>query len=605
MRLMEANAHNGDIVIVHSDLPPAAYDGSEFLTNARIMMAAIGQAPPKATKTLGNLERAFVRTMFFEMTWPEAYRELGSFVKAFDEEQVLGVHTVRVVLELAKLVRRRSGRYQLTSAGVALLDEQRTGDLYELLFRTYFATFNLAYISRLLPETYSLQDQFVALLWSIQAMGETPIRTIEFGEHWDEFPGGLPPHRFWDADELLDYAITAQIIIPLQEFGLLEPDPTSSERGGGMPWSRPWRLTSAFSALVRVDPGPAEPGAADAFVPAKTIDIRSALQDFEDASDSRLFDQDDGSAHILLNAWAEFMDKEGPSSLQGWDRELYRVRPGKKSRQFTAHFGPEFAFPLSDDFIAMLSSRALPNDPDVVIFTSLLVQEFSAWCLAEGLIARHVVLEQLERTEKLVASLATLEPTSPLVDGVSIVRIKVSLKGVKPQVWRRIEVWDDCTLGDMHNAINAAMGWQNSHLHRFEVGHRTIGIPNDFGFPGEEDEDEEDVYLYDLLDDGITQLDYLYDFGDGWEHRIVIGSVEEPLDDVFYPRCTAGANACPPEDVGGPTGYAQFVEATRPGANDPEGYRRWYGGPFDPSAFDIDEANRRIVQRLEEPEPIR
>ncbi len=614
LRLMKASVRDASVVRVRTDLPPSGYDMSEFLANARIMLRAIQEDPPKATKTLGNLERKFVRKVYFEMEWPEAYRELGAHLKAFDEEQVLGVHVIRVVLELAKLVKKRKGRFHVTALAADLLQETRTGELYELLFRTYFGTFNLSYVSRLLPERLSLQTHVVDILWYLASLGQEPFSTEELAHLWPELVSEFSSHRWWPAEGAFSYALTAQIIDPLRQFGLVERlgvHAIEDTLGYSLP---PWRPTPLFAQVIEIDLGPADPD--EIFVPAEMLDIESAFRRFRAEADSAVLNQRE-SADSILDAWLSFVDREGPESLEGWDRERFRVRPGKKPRRFTTHFGPEFAMRLADAFIEETARRALPQDPDVVMFAALVIQEFAVWCVEHELVPASDVIVQIVRTEKLAASLSELKMGAPFVEDAHVVRLKVTLGGVKPLVWRRIEVWDDCTMGELHLAINAAMGWTNSHLHRFAIGHRSIGVPDDFGLPGQEDEDEEDVLLCDLLDVGVTTFAYEYDFGDGWRHRVIVESTDEPLDEVYYPRCTGGSNACPPEDVGGPYGYAQFVKAMsssvsdaskQPDAyledaeDDPEDYRGWYGRSFDPHAFDADEASHRIRQWQETPD---
>ena len=139
---------------------------------------------------------------------------------------------------------------------------------------------------------------------------------------------------------------------------------------------------------------------------------------------------------------------------------------------------------------------------------------------------------------------------------------KITLKDTRPPIWRRIET-KDVTLGKLHELIQTAMGWKNSHLHQFEIGGTRYTDPrvmqdvfDDFGaisYAG--------VRVSDLVSQHGTKLriGYEYDFGDGWQHSIVLEKVTAAEPGVRYPRCIDGDRACPPEDVGGAWGFADFV----------------------------------------------
>lgn len=162
----------------------------------------------------------------------------------------------------------------------------------------------------------------------------------------------------------------------------------------------------------------------------------------------------------------------------------------------------------------------------------------------------------------------------------AIYQLKVVLKGVKPPVWRRLLVPGDTRLSRFHRILQTAMGWQDSHLHAYSV-RQSNHIPN-----------EARVTLAQLLLFEKSRLRYEYDFGDSWEHDVVVEKFLEPEKGVRYPRCTAGKGACPPEDVGGVWGYAEFLEALEdPDHESHEEFLEWVGDAFDPKAFDLDEVN--------------
>ena len=176
-----------------------------------------------------------------------------------------------------------------------------------------------------------------------------------------------------------------------------------------------------------------------------------------------------------------------------------------------------------------------------------------------------------------------------------IYRIKVTLRHIAPPIWRRIEVPGDIKLGKLHDVIQMAMGWTDSHLHGFRVGHVNYGVPNP-DFP-DDTQNERNVRLDQIADEGDTII-YDYDFGDSWEHDLKIEKILPPEPDAHYPRCLKGSRACPPEDCGGPPGYERLLEALHdPKHEEHEEMREWIGGDFDPEAFDLDEVNQ-VLKRM-------
>lgn len=167
-------------------------------------------------------------------------------------------------------------------------------------------------------------------------------------------------------------------------------------------------------------------------------------------------------------------------------------------------------------------------------------------------------------------------------------QFKITLRGAQPAIWRRIQVFDD-TLDKLHEHIQAAMGWTNSHLHHFFIEGRRCGDPEliDDGFEPLGSLDSTRVLMSELLPAGgaPTSFEYEYDFGDSWMHDVQFEGSPTPQPGVTYPQCLEGERACPPEDVGGTGGYAQYLEALA----DPDHQRyeemlNWKG-PFKPDAF--------------------
>ncbi|MFF3852790.1 plasmid pRiA4b ORF-3 family protein [Micromonospora sp. NPDC002575] len=165
-----------------------------------------------------------------------------------------------------------------------------------------------------------------------------------------------------------------------------------------------------------------------------------------------------------------------------------------------------------------------------------------------------------------------------------IFQLKVSLVGVQPLVWRRVLVPAGYTLDRLHRVVQHAMGWRDCHLHSFEIDGTQYAEPDPDGELAVRD--ELDVRLDAVLGKG-SRFHYTYDFGDWWEHDIVVEDAVSADPDERYPTCLAGERACPPEDVGGPAGHQVLLAALADPAH-PERERLldWAGEAYDPDAFD-------------------
>ncbi|WP_169914697.1 plasmid pRiA4b ORF-3 family protein [Rhodococcoides yunnanense] len=189
-------------------------------------------------------------------------------------------------------------------------------------------------------------------------------------------------------------------------------------------------------------------------------------------------------------------------------------------------------------------------------------------------------------------------------DNPALLTLKVSLDDVVPAVWRRIAVPSNILLPELHNVIQDAMGWEDRHLHAFYTGDGSYedGRRFEMRLTLEEDDDgtgicEDDVPVDRLLSQVGDNLGYQYDFGDNWEHRIVLEAIGPVGDDGV--RCLDGEGACPPEDCGGVHGYADFLAVLAdPRREEHEHYREW-AGSFEVGRFEVAEANARIASRRE------
>ncbi|MBI9084201.1 MAG: plasmid pRiA4b ORF-3 family protein [Desulfobacterales bacterium] len=178
-----------------------------------------------------------------------------------------------------------------------------------------------------------------------------------------------------------------------------------------------------------------------------------------------------------------------------------------------------------------------------------------------------------------------------------VYQFKISLKEVSPLIWRRIHVPTVYSFWDLHVAIQDAMGWLDYHLHQFSIKRpharkaKLIGIPDDSGFLGDIEilpGWEVDLARY-FTDLGVKSR-YEYDFGDGWEHDILLEGLLIKEKGIKYPRCIAGEGKCPPEDCGGPIGYSQFLEAVLdPMHEEHKAMLEWYGSDY--YTFDFNPEN--------------
>jgi hypothetical protein len=176
-----------------------------------------------------------------------------------------------------------------------------------------------------------------------------------------------------------------------------------------------------------------------------------------------------------------------------------------------------------------------------------------------------------------------------------IYQIKVTLRHSKPPIWRRLLVSGNATLFDMHKTVQIAMGWTNSHLHQFIIAGEYYGIPSEESW--EPVNDERKYRLADIAPSERRKFIYEYDFGDSWEHEIVVEKILPVDPQAKYPSCLKGKRACPPEDVGGVWGFAEFLEARKdPQHEEHESYIEWWGGPYDPEEFDLEEVNEGLQE---------
>lgn len=173
-----------------------------------------------------------------------------------------------------------------------------------------------------------------------------------------------------------------------------------------------------------------------------------------------------------------------------------------------------------------------------------------------------------------------------------VYQLEVTLEDSRPPIWRRILVPGNITLPRLHRVLQAVMGWEDYHLHQFMAGGKRYSIPHPDDWV--EVTDERRVPLSRLLREPGDRLEYEYDFGDGWRHRVVLEEVLPDLE-LAHPVCLAGERAGPPEDSGGVWGYQEMLEAVRDRAHpDYKQYREWLRDGFDPEEFPLEAINQEL-----------
>ena len=184
-----------------------------------------------------------------------------------------------------------------------------------------------------------------------------------------------------------------------------------------------------------------------------------------------------------------------------------------------------------------------------------------------------------------------------------LITLRIELVGTTPLVWRRITLDGRSSFANLHHVIQAAMGWHDAHLHQFRINNRYIGVPDpESDAPEWHTEDERKVFLNRVLTDDAV-FTYLYDFGDGWEHRLLVEEYDDSDDLRFGDGdawVDAGERACPPEDCGGVGGFQDFLEKleNEPYSDESKELHVWAGLDYDPARFDRQAANAAIKRLL-------
>jgi len=649
MRLRNADITAEDGVLrIDESIPVEQLDGARMVTNALVLLGALADGPVTATTSLGNLPRSFVRRMLDEMSWKPLQLEGMQLSQraTYNEEDVPDLKELRVVLGLAGLLKKRQGRFSLTRKGEQMLAAEQSGRLFALLLRTYFGRFNMFYGYRW-REDPEMQAHIVFSLWVIREMagggGATEISGLVARDEllWGvleaQQPAWLSP-RF-------PHVVGSVILEPLEALGLLAQVPTEEDRP--LTFLRDWDLATAwastplFATALEFELGPAEPdgAAADeaewaAFVPAERVSAAAAFERYLTDGASPLVLDAGPDIRLLVEAWTAYLCSGAAAP-----------RKSKRKKAATApleSLGALEAVATAPAFVESVRALERPGEPGPAMLAAAMAADFAIWCAVNELIPDSMAMRRGEEADQEAARLgravrgslgrdddapgeagmargleapAQARPRAPRVaDGQlrlvpearavaqegRIARLTVTLLDAEPAVWRQIEVPAGSTFARLHTFLNTAMGWDDYHLHSFSFGDRVVGGPELNDGYGPKIEDEQDLTLADALADGHRRLLYTYDFGDDWCHDVVVDAVEDAVEGTFYPRCVAGARACPPEDVGGAPGYAVFLDAIADPRH-PEHAEQilWleevYGaGELDPEAFDAEAVSRLL-----------
>ena len=181
----------------------------------------------------------------------------------------------------------------------------------------------------------------------------------------------------------------------------------------------------------------------------------------------------------------------------------------------------------------------------------------------------------------------------------ALYQLKVTLRDIQPPIWRRIQVWEDTTLAQLHTILQIVMGWEDYHLHEFVIGRRLYSVPDPDDIMYERNVvDERHVPLGDVVPRVGTEFAYLYDFGDSWEHDLILEAILLPKTTAQYPTCIGGERRTPPEDVGGIPGYEEYLAVLADPEHEEHGNMLQWRGPFDPESFAPDQVNQSLRKKF-------
>jgi hypothetical protein len=255
---------------------------------------------------------------------------------------------------------------------------------------------------------------------------------------------------------------------------------------------------------------------------------------------------------------------------------------------------------------ATIKKKLAKKDGNFTVTDIAIIVMALAESLIDGEPLKRLKLLLISRklTDCLIENVVPVVPVKPKVKARkskptnSLYQCKITLIGIKPPIWRRIQV-QDCTLDKLHQHIQIAMGWTNSHLHQFDINGECYGDPEilDDGFDDFKCIDSTKTNLSQVLPKTGERFafKYDYDFGDSWEHEVLFEGSPKVDPKAKYPICLEGERACPPGDCGGVWGYDDFLEAiSDKNHEEHERMLEWIGRKFDPEKFDSAKATKEM-----------
>jgi hypothetical protein len=188
----------------------------------------------------------------------------------------------------------------------------------------------------------------------------------------------------------------------------------------------------------------------------------------------------------------------------------------------------------------------------------------------------------------------SLAPSGP----EAVYQMKVTLDGIRPPIWRRIQVRGDISLFKLHKILQVVMGWYDYHLHQFIIDGETYSVISiEADMLGDDFKDEKKFKLNKVIPWEKFEFTYEYDFGDGWGHTILVEKIIRPLEELMHPVCLKGKRSAPPEDCGGEGGYYNLIKALEdPSHPEHAEMLEWLEDKYDPEYFDADIVNERLAK---------
>ena len=272
---------------------------------------------------------------------------------------------------------------------------------------------------------------------------------------------------------------------------------------------------------------------------------------------------------------------ESPLVLSAKQRELILGCPGLKPAVIR-----KLQLAGTGRLVVRLSRKELDHLKGVL--TS--IAPFATSVVKKRIVAVLQKFPDFSQDDEVAAPAVASVPAQP--SGL-LYQFKITLCYIEPAIWRRIQV-PDCTLEVLHYYIQVAFGWEDSHLHQFEI--EKVYYSQSHGDFGIDAEDESETLLSTLLPRTRRKAKwhYMYDFGDSWKHEILFEGFPPADPKVEYPLCVAGERACPPEDCGGSWGYYDLVAVLGDPTHERHEEMMEWCGPLDPEAFDLDKATQSL-----------